>query len=197
MTTPARAPAGEPKPAPPPLLLVQSFVNTADLEAGTDLLADGPGASAWLHETGLIGPDVRPGPGDLRTAREIREGIRALLARNGGGPGPDPAGLRPLQELAERTQLWLTLDPAGRIELHPGHHSARLADGLLGLLVRIRDAQRDGSWARLKVCANHDCRWAFYDRSHSRQGTWCDMAGCGNMIKNRNLRARRGRRSPG
>jgi predicted RNA-binding Zn ribbon-like protein len=197
MSTPAWAPAGEPKPAPPPLLLVQSFVNTWDPEARTDLLAGGPGASAWLRETGLIGPDVRPGPDDLRTAREVREGVRALLARNGGGPGPDPADLGPLQELADRSLLRLSLDPAGKISVRPGGHPGRLADGLLGLLVAIRDAQADGSWARLKVCANHDCRWAFYDRSHSRKGIWCDMAGCGNMIKNRNLRARRGQRSPG
>ena len=65
---------------------------------------------------------------------------------------------------------------------------------LLGLLLVIRDAQRDGTWDRLKICGNHDCRRAFYDRSHSRRGAWCDMASCGNLIKNRNLRARRGGR---
>jgi len=41
VTLPAWVPAGESKPAPPPqLLLVQSFVNTLDLDLGTDLLAD-------------------------------------------------------------------------------------------------------------------------------------------------------------
>ena len=48
----------------------------------------------------------------------------------------------------------------------------------------------DGSWERLKVCADHGCRWAFYDRSKNRQGHWCDMAVCGNRLKNRELRAR-------
>jgi predicted RNA-binding Zn ribbon-like protein len=66
-----------------------------------------------------------------------------------------------------------------------------VAPGLLGLLLSIRDAQADGSWDRLKLCGNPDCRWAFYDRSHSRRGSWCDMASCGNRLKNRNLRARR------
>jgi predicted RNA-binding Zn ribbon-like protein len=47
------------------------------------------------------------------------------------------------------------------------------------------------------VCANDECRWAFYDRSHSRRGAWCDMATCGNLIKNRNLRARQGGRTAG
>ena len=62
---------------------------------------------------------------------------------------------------------------------------------LLGLLLIIRDAQADGTWERLKLCGNPYCRWAFYDRSHSRRGAWCDMATCGNRHKNRNLRARR------
>ena len=66
-----------------------------------------------------------------------------------------------------------------------------VAPGLLALLLIIRDAQADGSWERLKLCGNPDCRWAFYDRSHSRRGAWCDMASCGNRLKNRNLRARR------
>ncbi len=62
--------------------------------------------------------------------------------------------------------------------------------GLLTLLLAIRDAQRDATWQQLKACRNPDCQWAFYDRSHSRAGAWCDMATCGNRIKNRRLRQR-------
>ena len=62
--------------------------------------------------------------------------------------------------------------------------------GLLTLLLAIRDAQRNDTWQRLKACGNPDCRWAFYDRSHSRAGAWCDMATCGNRVKNRRLRQR-------
>ena len=58
-------------------------------------------------------------------------------------------------------------------------------------LLIVRDAQRDHTWARLKACSNPKCRWAYYDRSHSQQGKWCDMAVCGNRAKNRALRARR------
>ena len=55
----------------------------------------------------------------------------------------------------------------------------------------MRDAQRDGSWARLKACANDECQWAFYDRSRNHGGTWCEMSACGNKLKNREFRARR------
>lgn len=189
MTLPAWVPADEQKPAPEPLLLVQAFVNTWDLDTGTDLLADADTGNEWLRLSGLLGPETTAGPGDLRTAREVREGIRALIARRGPVPADD--GLRPLRAVARSTRPRLTIDPSGRVELDAGS-GGRLADGLIRLLLIIRDAQHDGSWARLKVCGNGDCGWAFYDRSHSRRGAWCDMASCGNLIKNRNLRARRG-----
>ena len=51
-------------------------------------------------------------------------------------------------------------------------------------------ALADGTWSRLKLCANPDCDWAFYDRSRNRQGAWCTMEVCGNRLKNRRFRAR-------
>ncbi len=49
-----------------------------------------------------------------------------------------------------------------QVRLGPGT-ALRLADGLAGLLLTIRDAQADDTWDRLKLCGNPDCRWAFYD----------------------------------
>jgi predicted RNA-binding Zn ribbon-like protein len=82
------------------------------------------------------------------------------------------------------------IDWAGQVTLGLAPHG-QLTDGLAWLLLIVRDAQADGSWDRLKTCTNPECLWAFFDRSHSRRGQWCDMASCGNVIKNRNLRARR------
>jgi predicted RNA-binding Zn ribbon-like protein len=182
----------EPKPAPGPLLLVQSFVNTLDVSEGIDVLADAEAGGAWLRESGLIGPAAPAGPREMRSALEARESIRAMLLRNGRGPAPDSAALRPLEAAAQSARLRLTVGSGGRVELDAGP-PGRLADGLLRLLLIIRDAQQDGTWPRLKVCCNDTCLWAFYDRSNSRRGAWCDMAVCGNVIKNRNLRARRTR----
>ena len=95
---------------------------------------------------------------------------------------PDPAELhlaRPILQVGPSGQISVGPEPADRPDA-----------GLLTLLLVIRDAQRDGTGPRLKACANPDCRWAFYDRSHSRAGAWCDMATCGNRIKNRRLRQR-------
>ena len=69
--------------------------------------------------------------------------------------------------------------------------TADVGDALFGLLLIIRAAQQDGTWKRLKACANPECAWAFYDRSRNQQGSWCEMAVCGNRLKNRQFRARR------
>ena len=189
MTAPSWVPDQEIKPAPMPLLLVQSFVNTWDGDNGSDLLLDPAAARGWLTGAGLWSVKRAPDPAELHLARSARESIRALLVANGGGPQPAPGALQTLQAAAQASRPTLQVRPGGQISLGP-EPAARPDAGLLTLLLVIRDAQRDGTWPRLKACANPDCRWAFYDRSHSRAGAWCDMATCGNRIKNRRLRQR-------
>jgi predicted RNA-binding Zn ribbon-like protein len=181
VTLPTWVPDEETKPAPMPLLVVQSFVNTWEGDSGADLLGDPIEGPRWLEDTGLgHGADV-----DLAQAREIRESIRALLVQNSGGEAPGPARLATLRVLADATQLRPAVRDDGTVDVQP------TGDGLATLLLIIRDAQRDGSWERLKACRNPDCRWAYYDRSHAGRGAWCDMAVCGNRMKNRSLRSRR------
>ncbi len=196
MTLPSWASHVEDKLAPMPLLLVQAFVDTLDRDLGTDIFAHPDQARAWLADAGLRAEPGRPDPGladDLRLAREVRESIRALIGRN-TGTGPLTADdLAPLEKVLGQTRPRLEIGADGRARLGPTRPAETLADGLLALLLIIRDAQADGDWDRLKLCGNPDCRWAFYDRSHSRRGAWCDMASCGNRVKNRNLRARRAR----
>jgi Putative stress-induced transcription regulator len=86
VTPPSWVHPQETKPAPPPLLLVQSFVNTWEAETATDLLASPESATPWLRAAGLIGPDTAVRPAELRQAREVRESLRALLTHNAGGP---------------------------------------------------------------------------------------------------------------
>lgn len=179
----------ESKPAPMPLLLVQSFVNTWDGDHGSDLLLDPTSAREWLTEAGLWSAERTPDPAELHRARAVREGIRAMLAANSGGPLPAPGDLEPLQVVADTARLALQVDPDGQVSLGV-EPTGEPEAGLLTLLLLIRDAQRDGTWQRLKACGNPDCRWAFYDRSHGQVGAWCDMATCGNRIKNRRLRQR-------
>jgi predicted RNA-binding Zn ribbon-like protein len=187
----------ENKLAPPPLLLVQAFVNTLDLDLGTDMFARAEEAHAWLADAGLIDAASSPGPAspgfasDLRLARQVRASIQALIALNTSDEPVTGDTLLPLEQVGREGQPRIQVAPGGQVRLETEAPAGRVAGGLLGLLLIIRAAQADGSWDRLKACGNPDCRWAFYDRSHSRRGAWCDMASCGNRLKNRNLRARR------
>jgi hypothetical protein len=221
VTPPSWASHVEEKLAPMPLLRVQAFVDTLDRDLGTDVFAHADDARAWLADAGLRantagGPtDTAGGPAhtaggpahtaggpadtgfadDLRLAIAARDSIHAMIGRNTDGTPLTPGDLAPLEEILGRSQPRLDVAADGRALLGPELPAETLADGLLALLLIIRDAQADGSWDRMKLCANPDCRWAFYDRSHSRRGAWCDMAVCGNRLKNRNLRARRTRLS--
>ncbi len=163
-----------PKAAPPPLRLVQEFVNSVDLENGREWLGD------WLR-----GQGVRASAADLGRATRAREALRELLqANNGESPHGDPWSL--LSGVAAAAEL--TVDFAGPT-LRP---RAPGLDGVLGQVVAVAfTAMVDGSWARLKACRNHRCGWAFYDHSKNRSASWCSMQLCGNRAK---LRAHRERK---
>jgi predicted RNA-binding Zn ribbon-like protein len=194
MTVPSWASHLESKLAPASLLPVQAFVDTLDLDLQTDVLAHSDEALAWLADAGLRGQDQPGSDADLRLARAVRESLRAMIGRNTGGPPLTAAELQPLEQLTSQAEVGLRVSADGLVGLGTGG-AGRLADGLAGLLLAVREAQANGSWDRLKLCGNPDCRWAFYDGSRSRQGAWCEMASCGNRLKNRNLRARRAQAS--
>jgi predicted RNA-binding Zn ribbon-like protein len=179
----------ESKPAPGPLLRVQALVNTVELPAGPDRLAHAADARPWLIDNGLLTPGAGPTDADLALLRGVREALRAVLVHNGGGPAPTEAEWTPLRAVATGGAVRAEIDADGTVGLTADGGS--VAERVVELLLIIRDAQRDGSWARLKVCANDECRWAFYDRSRNHGGTWCEMSACGNKLKNREFRARR------
>jgi predicted RNA-binding Zn ribbon-like protein len=167
---------------------VQALVNTLDMEIDQDRLAASADAQPWLRSHGYLAADAELTDADLTVVRDVREGLRAMLVVNAGGPAPAAGELAVLQTLSENAALRPVVTADGRVELRAAGESLRARLG--ELLVIVRDAQRDGSWDRLKACGNEACRWAFYDRSRNRGGSWCTMATCGNRLKNRDFRAR-------
>jgi predicted RNA-binding Zn ribbon-like protein len=178
----------ESKPAPEPLRLVQSLVNTAELPDGPDRLADPADARPWLVDNGLLAAHGDVTEADLELLRAAREALRTMLVHNAGGPPPNKTALAALRRVADGGSARTDLGDDGEVRLAADGDSLR--DRLVDVLLIIRDAQRDGTWALLKACANDECQWAFYDKSRNHGGTWCDMATCGNMLKNRAFRAR-------
>lgn len=44
--------------------------------------------------------------------------------------------------------------------------------------------------SRLRMCANEDCQWIFYDQSRAGRRRWCEGRACGNLMAVRRFRAR-------
>jgi predicted RNA-binding Zn ribbon-like protein len=181
-------PEDTPRVAPGALELVRTFVNTADVETGDDLLTDAAAVKAWFVELDLVAPGTRVSAADAKRVVEVREALRALLLANNGEP-LDPAAVTVLNDVARKSPLEAQFGAEGTITV-TGRDAG--VDGALGqLLAIVVQAVSDGTWSRLKACKAHDCEWAFYDKSRNRSGQWCVMAVCGNRSKARSYRDRR------
>jgi predicted RNA-binding Zn ribbon-like protein len=181
------------EPAPGDLELVRAFVNTRDVEDGSDELESPAALDAWLAAHELLGEGAGARPADLKRAVAVREALRALLLANNGGPAPGEAAIAALTDAARAARLAVAFDGRGTARLAPAAEGPPAALG--SLLAIVAAAQAEGTWPRLKACAAADCRWAFYDRSRNRSALWCSMQVCGNRAKVRAYRARTGTRA--
>jgi len=144
--------------------LVVDFLNTLDIEEGTDVLTEPALWQAWAVERGL-----RPDP--EQDARSVRDALRAAVG--------DPR--LPGVDTEAPVRIALTLDGP-----------VLIADNVVGavLSAAARLAVLD-EWRRVKICPADDCLWAFFDHSRNRSRTWCSMRACGNREKARAWRDRR------
>ena len=178
-------------PRPPhDLQLVLDFVNTLNVEVGSDAIDTPARLGGWLRGRGLLGADEAEtiGEADRRRAIELRESLRGLLRAHTRG-GQDTEAGATLEHAALAGRLSVGFDPDGEASIvarEPGY-----AGALARLLVPVARAAADGTWSRVKACDAEDCLEAFYDRSRNRSGRWCDMALCGNRTKVRSYRSKR------
>lgn len=147
--------------------LVVDFLNTVDIESGTDLLADPDGWRAWLAARGLSDPEPNSEP-------DTTGGVRTALRAAVGDPGHRRAGLS--------AQVTVSLEADG-----PRLASEEVVGAVLAAASRLVVL---GDWDRIKICPADDCRWAFFDRSRNHSRTWCSMRVCGNREKARAWRER-------
>jgi predicted RNA-binding Zn ribbon-like protein len=178
----------EGKPAPMPLLAIQAFANTLDVEGGTDELESVESFRAFLEKTDQIVPGFEVKPHHLPLARELRDAVRENLAANSAGK-PDAKATQRMIAGSRTLSVALKSDKDGHIalDLDPVDSFATLGSQLLAIAFQ---AQIEGTWERLKLCENPECQWAFYDNSRNRSGSWCRMGLCGNRLKNRAYRER-------
>src|SRR3954453_5127666 len=163
-----------------PAEFIVAFLNTLDVEEGTDALASAQGWADWVRQQGLKDPvrdagegdagEGDAGEGDLEPAHRLRSDLRARAE------GRSCAEVRSVG-----IQVALTAD--GAVEL-----SASSPVGLLA--AAAAKVAIEGRLDRVKICPADDCRWAFYDTSRNRSRQWCSMEVCGNRAKARAHRER-------
>jgi predicted RNA-binding Zn ribbon-like protein len=165
--------------------LIQAFVNTADLQPGTEELKDPNTLQRWLVARGLLDARQPVGDSDLKHALAVREAMRGVIGGNSGYK-VYPVDLATLNEAATASRLRMRFFPGGKVRLEPDEAGAV---GALGRLVAaLYSAMQSEDWERLKLCDSDTCRWVFFDRSRNHSSRWCTMASCGNRAKARRFR---------
>ena len=173
--------------APGDLELVRKFVNTRDVEAGSDAFGAPDDAAAWLAEHRLPGPRKDLTEEDRERLSAVREALRELLLANNAGEPPPPEALAELNRQSSEAAIGLHFDVDGSALITQ-------CEGVDSTIARVlaiaHESMHEGTWGRLKVCRADDCQWAFYDRSRTHSATWCEMEECGNRAKARAYRER-------
>ena len=169
--------------------LLQDFLNTADIESESDLVATPAALGEWLTNKGLVPAMGKLTAAEHARALELRERLRDALEAITHGTSPRTAFAR-LNQIAGQVPLRVRFGDAAHLE-----PARRDAPALGPILATVYDALSDGALVRLKVCRNEGCRWVFYDTSRNRSGVWCSMAICGNRMKGRTFRRRRSTRA--
>jgi predicted RNA-binding Zn ribbon-like protein len=155
-----------------PADLIVAFLNTLDIESGTDGLGTLQGWASWLSAQGVGGCFGTQDSDGLQRARELRADLRALA---GGQHAP-----------GRQVDVQVALTTDGKVEL-----SAPTAVGFLAAAAaKVAIQER---MDRVKICPADDCQWAFFDTSRNRSRQWCSMKVCGNRAK---ARAHRQRSAP-
>lgn len=169
------------------LRTVVAFLNTVDVEAGEDDLADPDAAARWFAEHDLLPGGASIDAPGLDRACALRTALREL-ARVHHDAQPDPAAAAAFGEATRGLSLGTTADPAGDVHLRPAGQGLDAALG--GILAAVAHASAVGTWSRVKLCSADACLWAFVDASKNRSRRWCAMGVCGNREKARSYRER-------
>ncbi|MFE6550713.1 CGNR zinc finger domain-containing protein [Streptomyces sp. NPDC057746] len=175
-------------PAPDGLAFVQDLMNTvsAGRPRARDLLADPDEARAWLDQalarwsrtTGAHMAHIELGHRDVEELRSFRDDLRRAAAHGRDGALPP----------RHTAAVAMRFDGSGEVRPEPrGTGWRRVA---APALIEVFQAQRAGTWQRLKLCRNDRCETAFFDRSRNDSGVWHDVRVCGNAANLRAYRAR-------
>jgi predicted RNA-binding Zn ribbon-like protein len=182
----------------PSLDLVNTLVHHFDPGGPYDLLESPLMVLDWYEAVELIDPAARVSLHSraktmLSSARDVRTHLdtlyRSVIANKFGRPLDEAiAGLNAfLARGCERVTL-----RRERIEFHREIHLdiAGFGDPVIRVVHCAAKRLAHLEPNRLRECANPDCDLIFYDETRNGQRRWCDMATCGNRLKQARHRTR-------
>lgn len=176
---------------PPALWLVESFLNSVDVDTGQDDFDSLPRLRRWL--AGHRQPDASSTAtaADLDLARNVRHELREEVRIHHRRAQPGAA-----DTTRDRTHLDAVTAAVGlRSRWHAdgvtlGPSGAGVTATLGEIVAAVVLAAHDGTWQRLKLCHAADCQRVYYDQSKNASRRWCSMTVCGNRSKTRAYRHR-------
>jgi predicted RNA-binding Zn ribbon-like protein len=118
----------------------------------------------------------------LRDAITLREAISRIFHAAAEGVVPDATDIAALNRELRRAPLRTMVDRAGSSF---GWRLGRVTPETLlaPILWSAGDLLTGRRLARVRQCANADCRWLFIDESKAGTRRWCSMTACGNRAK--------------
>jgi predicted RNA-binding Zn ribbon-like protein len=182
---------------PDALANLYDFANTLDVRHFThhgvphredDELKSPCDLAAWMAQRKLLQTGVKVAPDMFESALTLRAALRDYLQQDPSERQSRNA-TRALNAAISAFPLYAELGGEAGGKLYPARDDA-LA-GLSALAAELYDGARDGSLARLKMCAADECRRVFFDRSKPATRRWCMSTLCGNRMKTRAYRERR------
>ena len=153
------------------------------------------------RQAALLAKSITPAAAarTLRSARELREALAAVLYARVDGRPPSPADIRILErrfhDASRHRELRWERAAAG-LHGNPGMQwqwgrFAKEADLPLWTLAEAASQlMLSNAMEQVRACGADNCRWLFLDTSKNHTRRWCDMKVCGNRMKARRFQAR-------
>ena len=182
---------------PDGLANLYDFANTLDVRHFThhgvphrqgDELTSAKELATWMSQRGLSSAGAKITSAMLATALELRTLVRDYLQCDPLERSRNKDAARALNRALKSFPMVAAAGDDGGMVLRTAREDA-LA-GLSPIVADLYDGSRNGTLARLKMCASDECRRVFFDRSKPSTRRWCMSSLCGNRMKTRSYRER-------
>jgi predicted RNA-binding Zn ribbon-like protein len=194
----------------PALDFVNSLNNRFREDGPIELLTDYADLLRFTEQTHLLdsrqvrrlanSTNPRAAARTLRSARELREAMAAVLYASVDGGAPLATVVRTLERYfrsasGHRELRWE--QPPRNPDARPGlgwdwgHFETHAELPLWILAQAASQLMTSDTMQRIRACGAETCRWLFLDTSKNHTRRWCNMKVCGNRMKARRFQARR------